>query len=293
MKVSPPLCRLVCLVSVVLLSAMGGAAQNQPDTVATPGNHASDSAKGSFKIGVNYNSGLNYFGRTDSLNSRGFYPSLEWDLKDGLYLSSNFIFVNNSQEALQYAGTILEGGYKFTGMDKHFAGNLFVSKFLYTNQSALVESAVKEQAGVNLSFLNDIIDLNIGGDAKFSSQVDWGLTAGLDHIIRFDHIFGNAVLVLDPSVYGYAGTQNFTTSYFQKLNILILPIGQQALSRSTHSFDILAWQLSLPVVLAAGKFDFILDPAWILPENVIDNSGNNTGAGKSLFYITTGISYSF
>ncbi|HVB03866.1 MAG TPA: hypothetical protein VNE41_09115 [Chitinophagaceae bacterium] len=260
----------------------------------TTGIGSSDTAaRGSVKIGLGYNSGLNYFGRTDSLRSSGFYPSLEWDLKDGLYFSSNFIFENNQQSSLQYAATILEGGYKFSSSGQHFSGNLFISKFLYAGNSALVQSAIQEQTGVNLSFLNQVVDINLGGDIKFSDQADWGLTAGLDHIIRFGSLFGKDVLVLDPSVYFYGGTQHFTNTYFKKINVLFIPITQQQENQQINKFGLLAWECSVPVVLAINKLDFILDPAYITPENVIQPSGRDSGPGAGLFYLNLQVTYRF
>src|SRR5688500_8563126 len=62
--------------------------------------------------GVAFNSALNYYGRTDSLKSQGIYPFAGITLNNGLYLFTNFIFINNTVTA-SYAATTVEAGYKF------------------------------------------------------------------------------------------------------------------------------------------------------------------------------------
>lgn len=261
-------------------------------TVTDSSGTAAKNRKTTVKIGLSYNSGLNYFGRTDSLKSSGAFPSLEVDFKNGLYLSSDFIFLHNNITDLKYAATIVEGGYKFNNTANTFAGNVFVSKFFY-NSSELVQSALKAQTGVNLSFLNKIIDVNGGTDVKFSDKADIGLTGGIDHIIKFMGIFGKGVLVLDPAAYVYGGTQNFTHTYYKQENLLFLPVAEQQVSEQGKRFDILAYEFSVPVVLALSKFQVILDPAYILPQHLIAADGTERQNPPGLFYVTAGVNYTF
>ena len=48
-----------------------------------------------FKFSLNYNSGLNYYGRTDSLKSTGFFPLAEIWVSPKVYINAAPIFVNN------------------------------------------------------------------------------------------------------------------------------------------------------------------------------------------------------
>ncbi|MHB1921514.1 MAG: hypothetical protein ACYCOO_04690 [Chitinophagaceae bacterium] len=247
--------------------------------------------KTTFKIGLGYNTDLNYFGRTDSLTSTGLFPSLELDLHDGLYLSSNFIFLNNSLMNNKYAATILEGGYKFKNPAQTVMGNLFVSKFFYNANTSLIQSALQAQTGVNVSFLNKVLDFNVGADAKFSDHTDFGLTGGIDHIIKFTQIFGKGVLVLDPAAYVYSGTQNFTSSYYQKNSLLFVPVDQQQITQTSQKFNILSYEFSVPVVYAISKFDFIFSPSYVLPQNVITPAGSSYPKDTNLFYAQLEVTY--
>ena len=71
----------------------------------------STASKPQFKIGVNYNSGINYFGRTDSLKSSAVFPMAELWFTPDLYINAAPIFVNNAVQQFEYAGTVATLGF--------------------------------------------------------------------------------------------------------------------------------------------------------------------------------------
>lgn len=245
---------------------------------------AQDSAYVHVNAGVIYNSGLNYYGRVDSLKSKGICPFIGLSLKNGLYVSSTFVFVENSLQS-QYAATLLEAGYNFGGNDaaNHWSGNLAVSRFLYQPQTDLVESVVKEMASASITRLNKIANLTLTASARWSSQVDYNGQAGLDHIIRIPNVFSKkGVLVFDPTATVSAGTQNFTTTYYQEKQFLFIPVQQQQISATSRQFNLLAYELSCPIVYGLGKIRLMLTPAYVLPQNIIAGAE----LGSNLFYMS-------
>jgi len=131
-----------------------------------------------FTTGVAFNSGLNYYGRTDSLKSQAIYPFAGITLGNGLYVFSNFIFINNVV-ATSYGATTIEAGYKFKNQKGNWRGNIFGARFFYNADVSLVQSVVKEQAGLNLAHSNKIIGIYGGADAKFSDKLILALMPGL------------------------------------------------------------------------------------------------------------------
>ena len=103
--------------------------------------NAKGSQKDEFSASVNYQSALHYFGRTDSLQSSGLFPSIGFQSRTGLYAQGSFIFVHNNSQPTTYTGTTIEAGYRFPQTD-HFSGNLFYTRFLYQDKSTLVQSAL-------------------------------------------------------------------------------------------------------------------------------------------------------
>ena len=254
---------------------------------------SSEKQKPKFKIGINYNSGLNYYGRTDSLKSTGVFPLAElWFTKD-IYVNAAPVFVNNAVQSMEYAGTVTSIGYLHT-TDK-WISNLYLLKPFYKQSSQLVQSALKAQTGASFSRLNKILNVTLGGDMKFSDKIDFGATAGLDHLIR-KQFEDKSVLVIDPSFYTYAGTQNFTTTYNKKKNgFLVFPGSTEQVNQSVTKFNVLAYEFSVPLVYVKGKWMALVTPSYILPQNLITvaNRPDLSETGQDMFYATVGLKYTF
>lgn len=251
-------------------------------------------AKPQLKLSLNYNTGLNYYGRTDSLKSSGFFPMAELWLTPKFYVNAAPIFVNNSLQRFEYAGTVASAGYQNTG--KKWITGVYVLKPFYKEGSELVQSALKAQSGVSLTYQTKILNLNAGGDVKFSDKVDYGATAGLDHVIRIQNK-DNSVVVLDPAFYAYAGTQNFQRSYYKKkkAGFLLFPGNNQLVTEDVSRFSVLAYEASLPVIYAKGKLMFIATPSYIMPQNLVtvDNRPDLSERGENMFYATLTAKYTF
>ncbi len=259
-------------------------AQNEDSTQSTTAQ---------FKISFNYNSGLNYYGRTDSLKSTGIFPLAELWITQNFYVNAAPIFVNNKVQSFEYAGTVATAGYQ--QLSEKWLTNLYVLKPFYKEDSKLVQSALEAQTGLTVSRLNKILNITVGADAKFSDKTDFGATAGFDHIIRIQNK-NNSVLVFDPSFYASAGTQNFSNTYTKKKNNgLILPGNDQQITESKTEFNILSYEISMPVIYAKGKWMFIITPSYILPQNlvVVPSRPDLSETGENMFYTTAGIKYSF
>src|SRR5258708_9071163 len=242
-----------------------------------------------FVVSATYNSGLNYYGRVDSLHSKGYYPSVGLMLKNGLYATSTFLFIQNSL-INQYAATLVEGGYNFNNRKNTWAGNLSASRYFYQADVSLVQSAVKEIVSASLTNMNKVVNITVGANVKWSGNTDIGVNAGLDHIIKFPHIFSKDkdVIVLDPSVNVFAGTQNFTKTYYQQKNFLLFPVAEQQVTTNSRQFNLLSYELSLPVVYGYKKLNLIFTPAYVLPKHVLTVPGQPdlSERGANLFYIT-------
>jgi hypothetical protein len=254
---------------------------------------STEKQKPKFKLSINYNSQLNYYGRTDSLKSTGIFPLAELWLSKDVYINAAPVFVNNAIQSMQYAGTVTSLGYLHV-TDKWIT-NLYALKPFYKESSQLVQSALKAQIGANFSRLTKVINFTIGGDMKFSDNLDFGATAGLDHLTRKE-LKNGSVLVIDPSIYAYAGTQNFTNTYYKKRpgNILFPGTGEQ-INESVTEFNALAYELSVPVVYVKGKWMALFTPSYILPQNLLTVEGRPdlSERGENMFYATIGAKLGF
>lgn len=260
-----------------------------------PGQAQEDSAatKAQFKLSVNYNSNLNYYGRTDSLKSTGFFPMAEIWFGPKFYINAAPVFVNNKIQSFEYAGTVATAG--FQSLTDKWLTNLYVLKPFYKENSQLVQSALKAQAGITVSSLNKIANISLGGDIKLSDKTDFGATAGLDHIIRIENNDGSA-FVMDPSLYAYAGTQNFTNTYYKKkAGLPFFPGTPEQVTETIQQFSILAYEASIPLIYVKGQWMVLATPSYILPQNLITVPGRPdlSERGENMFYVTLGLKRSF
>ena len=250
--------------------------------------------KPTLKLSLNYNTGLNYYGRTDSLKSSGFFPLAELWITPAFYINAAPVFVNNSAQQFAYAGTVVTIGYQKV-TEKRITG-FYLLKPFYKESSELVQSALKAQSGGNLSFLNKYLNLNIGGDVKFSDKVDFGATAGIDHLIRKRNK-DKSVWVIDPGFFVYAGTQNFQRNYYKKTNsgFLLFPGNNQLVTEEVSQFSILSYEATMPVVYAKNKWTFVATPSYILPQNLITvaDRPDLSERGQNMFYATLTAKYTF
>jgi hypothetical protein len=274
------------LASLLILQADSAFTQDsnlsQDSTFARQDSAASKKEKTHLILGITVNSAINYYGRADSLKSKGLYPFVGVNFSNGIYANASFVFIHNNLQS-QYAAALLEGGYNFHNKKNSLAGTLSTTRYLYQGNTDLIQSAIRQSVTASITQLNNILNITIGGDMKFSTQTDPGVQAGLDHIIR--HVFGKTIVVLDPSVYIYAGTQHFTQSYIQQQHFLLFPSGEEVVTKDSRQFAILSYEASLPMILAYKKLNLIIAPAYVLPQHVL------TGTATALFYATATLKF--
>ena len=243
-----------------------------------------------FKLSLNYNSGLNYYGRTDSLKSTGVFPLAEVWFSPKFYINAAPVFVNNKLQAMQYAGLVASVGYLHV-TDK-WISNLYLLKPFYTKNSELVQSELKAQAGASFSALNKALNFSFGGDIKYSDKIDFGAMAGIDHIFRFENK-DKSIVVLDPSFTVNGGTQNFSKTYKKRIGGF-LPAEQQV-TESYQQFNLLSFEASMPFIYSKNKVQIIATPTYVLPKNLVKIEGRPdlSEIGKNMFYTTLAVKYSF
>jgi hypothetical protein len=277
--------KFICLILLILIFKTQG--YSQKDTIVKK-------KEASFKIGAFYNNHLNYYGRTDSLQSSGVFPLAELWLNNKFYISAAPVFVINATQKMEYAGTVATAGYYTKSKNEKFMVHTWFTKPFYEPGSQLVQSALKAQVNTGLSWLNEYININAGGDIKLSDKLDYGLTAGLDHLFR--HKFEKEWhLFVIPSAYLNAGTQHFASTYYKKSSFLFFPAIEQQVTEEVSKLNILSYEFSMPVVLTKNKLQIILNPAYVIPQNLIIVEGRPdlSESGKEMFYATVGAKITF
>ncbi len=249
----------------------------------------SSNEKVQFKLGAFYNNNLSYYGRTDSLHSSGFFPLAEIWFNKNFYVNAAPVFINNAVNHFEYAGAVATAGYQAKSKNEKIFTHLYFTKPFYKSGSQLVQSALKEQLSTIVSWQNKDLNITIGADIKHSDNIDYGLSVGADHVFRYEFP-GQFVLVADPSAYIYAGTQRFSKSYYEKNNFLPLPGTEQAVTKQVSRLNILSYEFTAPIILAHDKWQLIVIPAYVIPQNLITvaNRPGLSERGEKMFYVTAG-----
>lgn len=243
-----------------------------------------------FKLGTYYNSNLHYYGRTDSLRSSAVFPVAEIWVKGRFYINAAAVFVNNDVSSFEYAGSVITAGYFFR--NNKWAGNTFITKPVYKENVDLVQSALQWQAATSFSRLSKLLNLSLGADIKYSDKIDYGVTAAIDHLIRKE-VSGNSALVINPTITMNMGTQHFTQTAYKQSGILNLPGSQQAVTEEVNRFTVLSYEMTAPVIFAKEKFQLIVIPAYVIPQNlvIVPNRPDLSERGKPMFYVTAGVKF--
>jgi len=269
-----------------------GAAAQSPETAG--GSTDSLRYRPQFKLSLNYNSNLHFYGRTDSIRSSGYFPMAELWVTPKFYVNAAPIFVNNRLQSFDYAGTVATVGY--LDVSEKWIKNLSVLKPFYEQEARLVQSALKAQGGASVSRLGKVLNVTLGADAKFSDRVDFGALAAIDHPQRFP-FRNNSVLVIDPSLTVHAGTQRFSRTYTRRKEGVgggLLPLpgpgrGQtETVTEPANRFGLLAVEASLPLVYVKESWMLLLTPSWVLPQNLLPGE-----TGKNLFAVTAGVKWTW
>jgi hypothetical protein len=158
-----------------------------------------------------------------------------------------------------------------------------------------VQSALKAQGSLLVSRLNKVLNVTLGGDIKLSDKLDFGATSGLDHIFRIGNKDGS-VVVIDPGVYAYAGTQQFSRTYTRrKQGGILTPPTQERVTETWQGFNILAYEASMPIIFVKNKWQVLATPSFIIPQNLVTvpNRPDLSERGENTFYATLGVKYTF
>jgi hypothetical protein len=279
--------RTIILITLFILSGFSfiiqaqSEAENPKKTVAT------------IIGGVSYVPKLHYYGRTDQLKSSAVMPTVLVQFDSvGLYFTGSTVFTTNSTQPLEYAATVTEVGYKF-GKKQGIAGSIYGDKFFYQNKT-LVQSALRGQAGLNLSHLNKVANVNLTSIAAFSDKTDFFASAGLEH--PFVMKTGQSVFVITPTAVANAGTQSFTNTYLKNNKFLGIPVSNQSTTQTTQVFNLLSYEFSVPMVWVYNNIFLVVTPGYVMPQNELTTSGNTevvSRTGTNLFYVNLSLLYSF
>jgi hypothetical protein len=253
-------------------------------------------------ISINYISDAVFMGRKDSISAPYLYPSILYHHKSGLYAKGSFSYLTKANES-RIDLFLLTAGVDFSVND--FSGDLSVTKYFFNNDSYNVISDVQADLTASLDYDFNVVNLSVSASSYFNknSNADFFLSSEVSH----DFSFSNDKFQISPTVGAYLGSQNFYEEYYINSKIRS-GAGNGSGSSGTitdstiaiqegQKFNIMAYELSMPMWYTENSFIISFIPAVVFPQNeatlLIDETTVIEENLKETFYWVVGLTYTF
>ena len=229
-----------------------------------------------FKVGVSYLDNYVYNGRSDSLKTPYFIPSVTMVYDSSLTISGNFYYLTQG-EVTGLDFTELNASYEFDIIKKLSAG-IYGTKYFYNGSSNAVTGNINAILGANLDYDFNLFELNIGTYFLFTNNhTDINFRPGIDRTIVFG---AKKEWKLLPSFYVNFSTLNFyegfstrtasrRTTNSGKVTNPNFGTTERITSVTDLGMKLLDYELSLPLTYETNKWGILIEPTLAFPQNTI------------------------
>lgn len=253
------------------------------------------------RAGVQYSSDWIFAGRKDSLAAPYITPSLGYYDKSGFFIKGFLSFLTTSvQKRIDVFGAT--AGYVWIKNNFYAGGS--GTGWLFNDSSYAVESSAGGNINVYAGYDFNVVDLSLDATALFSNSTDFFSGVELSHLFYA----AKDRLRITPTVYATWGTQNYYSEYYNTRSTGTKGIRGQGRGGATGTtqtivtvsestkFQLLAYELSLPLSYTVESFRFSFTPCYAIPKNpsrIAVNQATYTEVLENTFYWSAGISYKF
>jgi hypothetical protein len=254
----------------------------------------------SLTINLNYSTNTVFVGRKDANYKSFLNPGLTYMNKTGIFVSLNGDYYPE-MKTNKFVDYSYEGGYQFA-LSSELTGSVYVSGMHSNSNSTKVNAGVGTSFGTYLSWDNDIINIGTGFDYSKGKFSDLTLTPTVSKDISF--LFGDILqfdLSIDPSLTFSFGSQNFYRYYLidrKYVNPTVISRVNSHISEM-KKFQLLDYELSVPVSLSYNDFTFTVTPFYVIPvnqpdfKNILPLLPPGFKLSENTFYFQLGLSYQF
>lgn len=232
-----------------------------------------------FTAGVNYLSNYVWNGRSDSLKTPYFIPTLTFKHENGLSLSAELYFLNDGvSNGLDFSQ--LNASYELN-LYKNFSGGINVTKFISRESSESVFGGLSYILG---GFLNQdfgFLEVNVGVDALVGSgNTDIRLSPGIERTWEWGT--EDKRFQISPSLYAIYSTLNYYEGFVNIKNTNVRnrfkgrnPNGasQPTIVSSTivrkPGLTFMTYELSVPFTFENKKMGISFIPTFAMPKNPV------------------------
>ena len=238
--------------------------------------------KSHFRVQTSYISNSVYQGRKDTASLPYITPTLIYNHKSGLYASTSFSYLANSNSRVD--ATSVELGFNFD-TSHHFGGSLCVNKSFYNSNSSNVRSDIKFTTSGTLNYESAIVNATLSGDFMLgASKNDIALMFSLAHPFSWENDSSKTFWSIAPTFSMFSGTSGSYQS--NKTKLLNRRSGQSKTYTinvsSVSPFQLMSYEFSLPISFDKEKWGIFLTPTYSVAVNPITTTYKITKANGQL-----------
>ena len=204
-----------------------------------------------------------YLGRTDSITTTYFNPSLGYYDKSGFFVSGSASYLAHSNEN-RFDVFNLDAGYDFSA--GNFNGEIAAEKSFFNSNSTNVKSEVKGNLSFQGTYDFGFIETSLQPGINFGTKNDYSLVWTVDH----NFTVADDALEITPSFLLNGSTRNFYGSYYKnrklkKKNGPGVSVSASVLDAS--EFKVMNYEFTLPLVYTIKKFSIGFTPSYSIAAN--------------------------
>ncbi len=235
----------------------------------------------SLVLGIEYSSDKVFYGRKSEERVLYISPSLFYQARSGFY--TGFSSYRLLKPEKYWDQSQLIAGWDFS-LWKKLETSVSYSRFAYNDSSIQIQSSLKNNVELSLTFDSAIIQPRLTGALYFgTSTPDFLCSFDLSHEFAFDYLFGERDgLYIKPTASISAGTLHY-------YKLMLRDSGQRILAaREVTKFNISGIDFSLPVEYDIGRFIIGASANYNIPLNQPLYLRAEPG-----FYFTLGLGFRF
>lgn len=276
------------------------------------------SSKPSFKIQIDYLNNYIYNGRADSIASPYQITTASANFGNGFYANfiANYLLTPNQR---RFDFFELDLGYEYK-LGKKMSGELYGSKYFYSNQSSLLNGDITSDFGATFNYDLGFFQFNNTADIFFSGKSDFQYMPVVEKSFEWGE--ENAKWEITPGIYSVFSSLNYYESVLTRkltgqkgIKNALTPSAnvQSATTLLDKGFKLLDVECSIPISYQADKWGFQFTPTLAIPfhpiktlttnsvtlpsgvvnSNTIDSTPYFEKNLSNLFYFQIGFNYKF
>lgn len=269
------------------------------ESVKVPDADTTSNKTRSFFFGLTYGNNSSYLGRYQTQILPYYSADVSYMSKTGFWLSLYAFDIRNTDTFVDEVDVMT--GWNFD-LSKRVDASVFYTRFFFTESTELIKASVQNTASASLGLDWGYVYSKITGHYIFGGSGDFFLVFDNSRYIEFPALFHKSdYLSLEPRLSVIAGTQTFVDTYYMSQGAPLIRPGAGTPGRNPNSggppppstmesvqttFDILSYELSLPVAYNTGKFSFEVAGRYSIPVNLLEGD-----TSVPQFFLTGGVVY--